>query len=115
MNAISDEDLRGARERLLNRASELRDRLRRVREDLSRAREPLPRDFSDAAIVIENDEVLEAIEQSAARELHHIDRALQRIGSGAFSRCETCGAEIDRQRLFAVPYTTLCLSCAKDS
>lgn len=115
MNAISDEDLRGARERLLKRATELRDRLRRVREDLSRAREPLPRDSSDAAIVIENDQVLEAIEQSAVRELQHIDRALLRIGSGTFSRCENCGAEIDRQRLFAVPYTTLCLPCAKDA
>jgi DnaK suppressor protein len=115
MNAISDEDLRDARERLLKRATELRDRLHRVREDLSRVREPLPRDFSDAAIAVENDEVLEAIEQSALRELAHIDRALLRIGSGTFTRCETCGTEIDRQRLFAVPYTSLCLSCAKDA
>jgi DnaK suppressor protein len=115
MKPITDDDLRAARERLLMRASELRDRLRRVREDLSRAREPLPHDFGDAAIVVENDEVLEAIEQSAVRELHHIDRALLRIGSGTFTRCETCGAEIDRQRLFAVPYTTLCLPCAKEA
>jgi DnaK suppressor protein len=115
MNIISDEELRGAREKLLSRSAELRDRLNRVRQDLSRVPEPLPRDFSDAAIAVENDEVLQAIEDSAVRELHHIERALLRIKSGTFSRCEKCGTEIDRQRLLAVPYTTLCLDCAKES
>jgi RNA polymerase-binding transcription factor DksA len=115
MKTISDDDLRDARDKLLTRGAELRDRLSRVRLDLSRAREPLPHDFADAAIAVENDEVLQAIEQSAVRELHHIDHALQRIDGGTFAQCEKCGEPIDRQRLLAVPYTTLCLSCAKES
>ena len=115
MNTPSEDQLRSVRQRLLERGAELRERIARVRSDLGRVREPLPRDSSDAAIVIENDEVLEAIEQSAAGELRNIERALQRIEVGTFSLCERCGAEIDAERLIAVPYATHCRDCARDS
>ena len=64
------------------RAAELRDRLRRVQEDLGRQREPLPRDAPDAAIVIENDEILAAIDKAARSELDHIEHALERLDAG---------------------------------
>jgi DnaK suppressor protein len=114
MNPVSDDQLRTARQRLLARGAELRERLERVQRDLRREREPLPRDSADAAILVENDEVLQALEQSAARELRHIDVALERLEQGVFALCEKCGAEIDAARLVAVPYTTNCRACARD-
>ena len=114
MNAHSPDRYRDARTWLLARAAELRDRLQRVRSDLKREREPLPRDSTDAAIAVENDEVLEALERSAARELELIDAALTRIEQGVFGLCVTCAREIDAGRIRAVPYALQCQACASD-
>jgi DnaK suppressor protein len=102
------------RKKLVTRAAELRDRVNRVRADLGRQREPLPKDSSDAAIVLENDEILGAIDDTARRELAHIEHALLRFDEGMFGLCETCGAPIEQRRLEAVPYTTRCSGCAQE-
>jgi DnaK suppressor protein len=106
--------LRNSREWLLARGAELQDRLRRIRQDLGRQREPLPRDAPDAAIVVENDEILAAIEKAAYSEIDHIELALARLDEGVFGLCEACGAEIEAERLRAVPYATQCLGCARE-
>jgi len=111
MNTKEADNLRGTRDWLLARGAELRDRVERVRADLGRAREPLPRDFPDAAIVVENDEVLQAIETAAAAELERIGRALARMNAGVFALCETCGEPIETARLKVVPYATHCARC----
>lgn len=100
------------RQRLLTRSAELHERLRRVREDLARRREPLPKDSSDAAIVVENDEVLQAIEDTALREIDRIQQALARIHAGKFAVCDACDGEIEPDRLRAVPFATQCSHCA---
>jgi len=116
-HAFADDDLRITRERLLIRGAELHDRLARVRRDLAREPEPLPSlppDFSDAAIALENDEILEAIEETAVAELEHIHLALERMEAGTFARCEGCGAQITAERLRAVPYAAHCRVCDED-
>jgi RNA polymerase-binding protein DksA len=115
MKTSHDEQLRKVRGRLVARGSELNDRIHRVHADLSREREPLPRDAPDAAILVENDDVLRAIEQSAATEMHHIDHALERIEAGAFGVCEACGEDIGLSRLDVVPYATRCADCERQS
>jgi RNA polymerase-binding transcription factor DksA len=114
MNSLSDDSGRTARAGLLARAAELRDRLQRVRSDLKREREPLPRDSDDAAIALENDEVLDAIERSSSRELELVDAALTRIEQGTYGLCESCAGEIDSGRLQAVPYVARCRACAAE-
>jgi RNA polymerase-binding transcription factor DksA len=115
MKHTTDDFNRDARVRLLARGAELRERLYRVRRDLRREREPLPRDADDAAIVVENDEVLEAIERAAERELRLIDAALERVDQGLFGVCIRCGGEIDPRRLKAVPHASFCGDCAPDA
>ena len=115
MNTPSEDQLRSVRRRLIERGAELRERIDRVRSGLGRARRPLPRESGDAPIAMEDDDVLQAVEQSAAGELRNIERALQRLEVGTFALCEKCGAEIDAGRLGAVPYTTHCRHCARDS
>ena len=63
----------------------------------------------------------DAYEQEMATDLLANDRdilvavraALDRIEQGTFGRCERCGRDIPRQRLDAVPYTTLCADDAR--
>lgn len=43
--------------------------------------------------------------------LRQIDDALDRIDSGDFGTCGDCGDKIAEERLKAVPYTDLCVSC----
>lgn len=43
--------------------------------------------------------------------LRKIDNALARMDAGRYGICERCGAEIDRERLEAMPMTTLCVAC----
>ena len=114
MKMTADDSLREARARLVARDAQLRDRIQRVQQDLGRTSNPLPRDSADAAIVVENDEILHAIDEAARRELNQIERVLERIEAGTFTRCETCGEDIEAARLIAVPYTTRCRNCAQD-
>jgi len=111
MNPLNDDFYRGTRAWLLARSAELRDRVERVRSDLRRERDPLPRDFADAAIIVENDEVLQAIEKSAIAELARIEWALARMDAGVFAVCESCGGAIELERLRVVPHATRCGRC----
>jgi DnaK suppressor protein len=111
MNFTETDNLRGTRAWLLARGAELRDRLERIRADLRREREPLPRDAPDAAIIIENDEVLQALESAAIAEISRIGRALARMNAGVFALCESCGQQIEAGRLKTVPYAIHCTDC----
>jgi DnaK suppressor protein len=111
MTSHQDDSYRATRAWLLARSAELRDRVQRVRADLCRERDPLPRDASDAAILIDNDEVLQALETTATTELARIEWALARMDAGVFAVCESCGAHIAAERLKVVPYATRCSRC----
>lgn len=114
MHTISDENMRAIRARLLSREAELNDRVRRIEDDLSRKVAPLPTDAPEAAVVMENDETLQAIGESARAELRQIERALRLIDAGTYGVCEECAKPIGDARLAAVPYATHCKHCAKD-
>lgn len=110
---FDDDEVRLVRHRLLTRGAELRDRVQRVRADLRRAHAALPADSPDAAIAVENDEILEAIEESALSELDRIDQAMHRIDAGTFAVCEECGREIPAERMRIVPDATRCWDCER--
>ena len=43
--------------------------------------------------------------------LEDIDEALRDIDKGQYGKCVECGGPISRERLEAVPYARLCISC----
>jgi RNA polymerase-binding protein DksA len=47
------------------------------------------------------------------RLLGEVDAALDRIGDGTFGRCGACGRPIGHDRLRAVPYARLCITCLR--
>jgi sigma-B regulation protein RsbU (phosphoserine phosphatase) len=63
----------------------------------------------------------ERLESAAARThtanvlqlLDQVDRALERMDSGAFGVCEACLGEVEQERLIADPLTNICLECLK--
>lgn len=46
-------------------------------------------------------------------ELTEIDTALARIERGSWGICEECGAEIDPERMEALPSATRCIGCQR--
>lgn len=56
-----------------------------------------------------------SIGQNTLDLLSKVDRALQRIETGTYGICESCGNAIPVERLDVLPYSTLCVECAARS
>ncbi len=52
-----------------------------------------------------------SIADNARDLLEQTGRALERLDSGAYGQCESCGGPIGKARLQAFPRATLCLTC----
>jgi DnaK suppressor protein len=49
--------------------------------------------------------------ESESDELQQIEEAFERIADGTFGLCDTCKKKIPKERLKAIPYARLCVSC----
>ncbi|MDR1702195.1 MAG: TraR/DksA family transcriptional regulator [Sporomusaceae bacterium] len=45
--------------------------------------------------------------------LSSVERALEKIAGGTYGVCETCGREISRARLEALPWAAECIECSR--
>jgi RNA polymerase-binding transcription factor DksA len=97
------------RKMLLNRLSELDARLSQIESELV---EPGSKDWDEAAIENEADEVLEQLGQSGQQEIARIRAALKRLREGTYGECVRCGEPISPKRLDVLPDTPLCRDCA---
>jgi RNA polymerase-binding protein DksA len=68
---------------------------------------------ADVATVTLDREIDYTLEENEERLLKAIDAALERIDSGTFGTCRTCGKPIGEERLEALPYTTQCIDCKR--
>ena len=104
--------------------ADLHDDLRRLREEIANAEAGLAdliRDSGDGA----GDDQADAGSKTFEREhemslannardmVEQVLHALQRIDSGTYGICESCGNPIGKLRLQAFPRATLCMSCKK--
>ncbi len=96
--------------KLIKLKKELNKRIKNIKSSLTQTRS---KDWEEAAVESENDEVLEAIYSETAQELLQVKHALQRIKQNEYEQCEECGAEIYIKRLKIMPFTTLCIKCAQ--
>lgn len=67
--------------------------------------------LADHASEMLDREVDESLEENAELIVRDIDQALRKIEDGTYGKCERCGQDIPVERLDAVPYATLCVSC----
>jgi RNA polymerase-binding protein DksA len=58
-------------------------------------------------------QLLDRLDGRAKSEIEAIDRALVRIETGQYGRCEVCGKDIPESRLEALPAAATCVSCAQ--
>lgn len=101
------------RKQLVEQRAGLASRHARIDAHLHNADRELPQDWQDRASVIENDEVLEALDVHSRRELDQIAAALERMDKGSWGVCSACGEEISSGRLKARPTALRCVGCAE--
>lgn len=97
------------RKALETRLAELGGRLRSIEAELD---QPADRDWEEAAIEREDDEVLESMGEAGLHEIEMIRAALGRIEAGEYGYCMKCGEKISDERLDVVPATPFCRNCA---
>jgi DnaK suppressor protein len=56
-----------------------------------------------------------ALSNNAQELLAQVDEALQRLDQGSYGTCANCGREINAERLEALPYATLCITCQSEA
>lgn len=72
-------------------------------------------DAADAAFDQQGEELASQLAQVEAKELAQIEIAMRRISQGQYGLCDGCGAKIPVARLDALPYSTLCIKCQRES
>lgn len=70
-------------------------------------------DPTDRAALETDRNFLLRIRDRERRLIGKIREALERIEDGTYGICESCGDEIDLERLKARPVTTLCIECKR--
>ncbi len=111
-------------ERFRKRLVEERDRLGLMVEDYEREREdarltessadrsPDPGNAEAGSMKFEYEKEL-SIEQNLIDLKSKVEIALRKIEAGTYGICERCGEAIPMARLDALPYSTLCVDCAR--
>jgi len=68
-------------------------------------------DFMDVATDNLEHELNYIFEERDRDKLLNINTALNSMKEGDYGECDECGDDIDVERLFALPFTRLCLDC----
>lgn len=101
------------RHQLNARYAALQTRLQKITREVQHQNEPLNADFAEQAVQRENDEVLDALDNSLRAELAQIQVTLQRLDEGTYGICAGCEKPIPLKRLEALPHASRCVACAE--
>ncbi len=96
--------LNAERERLLNNTKES------IKHELNVSTDDLPDEADLAASEITQSLTFELRKRERVM-ISKIDTALQRIQDGTFGECESCEEAIEKRRLEARPFSSLCVAC----
>jgi DnaK suppressor protein len=110
------QDLLTLLEERQQRALRRRDALRSDYDDIversSEASRDDEHDPEGATIAFERAQVASLV-SAAEQELVDVGRAVERVRSGVYDRCEVCDGAIPAERLRARPATRRCVGCAR--
>ncbi len=69
------------------------------------------KDLADVAADDIGKRQLEALNQHEVKTLRLVESAISRIHNNRYGKCLSCSANIPKERLRAIPYALLCISC----
>jgi len=96
----------------------LKERRRHLLKDVNlrlskfnRSRECWVTDTAEIASNIVEDNTVMSIAQGEARDINQIDITLKKMKNGEYGLCDCCGGNINKHRLIAIPFVSLCIKC----
>jgi len=104
----TETDISSLRIILLRRREEMFERVRRLHSGITELSER-EIETGETAQEVEVSKSYELLDGRDEAEIVEIDRALNKMGTGTYGICETCGDVIDLARLRALPWTRYCL------
>lgn len=121
--SYSKQDLNHFRELILEKIREANDELISIEDRLMDATSGEYNDEDSTYSMHMAEQGTDAMEREkaflfAARErkfISHLEDAIQRIASGNYGVCISCGNLIDKGRLEVVPHARMCVNCKNDS
>jgi RNA polymerase-binding protein DksA len=93
------------KEEIINNLISENDSFKSLVEDID------PKDLVDIAADDIDRKMLETVSAQDIKRLRLIDAALSRIQNGKYGICMKCGKKIPEERLEAIPYALMCISC----
>jgi DnaK suppressor protein len=117
--SLTENDLKKIKKRLMEERMRLEEELMKVREGLaeSQAESSGENDFEEdyaesGSSTFEREKEL-SIQVNVSDLLQKVDRALERMRNGSYGYCLNCGKPIAKERLKALPYAELCITCKR--
>ncbi len=117
--SLTQNDLKKIKEKLIEERMKLEEELRRVRRGLAESQAEsagennFEEDYAESGSSTFEREKELSIEVSVSDLLQKVDRALERLRNGSYGYCLTCGKPIAKERLKALPYAELCITCKR--
>ena len=108
---MSNKLLRHLEDRLKDRRQHLLKEVNLRLSKFNSSRECWVTDTAEIASNIMEDNAVMSIAQGEAREISQIDSTLKKIEEGKYGVCDCCGSDINKHRLMAIPFVSLCLKC----
>ena len=109
-HAIDTERVNVLRRMLEERRAELQDKLRSIREDVPSQQDEVL-DAEEQSVTDFAREMDFALMEMKAQTLIRIDEALRRVDEGSYGTCVECQQDIAAARLKAVPFAVRCVEC----
>lgn len=84
-----------------------------VKGDFDVRVEDLGDSLEDSAQEMASLDQRQALVDSFERRRKEVVHAMEKIKAGTYGKCEKCSADIQKERLTAMPVAALCITCAK--
>ena len=111
---MNREELDELQNLLENRWKEIKEYHELHRESLPSTQDRSNVESGDWSQELEDEEVGEQVLLNEEYYLEKIRKALHRIETGVYGKCEGCGEDIPMERLRAKPSVSLCLPCQEN-
>lgn len=111
---LTEDELNTLKKILEDQLKDIISQSRDAVTELTEVREQDP-DPLDLAVTESNREFTLRIADRERRLLSKIKHSLERMTSGDYGSCESCGAPITFKRLMARPVATLCIDCKTEA
>jgi DnaK suppressor protein len=109
---MNSTELSAIRESLLTQKSDILNKTSEFKQEQSLG--VTVSDEAEAASIDISNNISIHLHERDRNSLLMIERALGKISEGTYGQCESCHGPISIRRLYARPFTTLCIECMED-